>query len=101
MPIYEYQCQACGHGFDQLQKISDPILTVCPQCHESKLQKLVSRVGFQLKGTGWYVTDFRDKKDNSKSEAKKTDAENQTKTPAEAKKTDGKEGTKDSASTAE
>lgn len=62
MPIYEYQCQACSHSFDILQKISDALLQECPVCHEAKLQKLVSAPGFQLKGSGWYVTDFRNKK---------------------------------------
>lgn len=61
MPIYEYACQACGHGLETLQKISDPPLTDCPECGRPELQKLVSAAGFVLKGGGWYVTDFRDK----------------------------------------
>ena len=61
MPIYEYQCQNCGHKFEQLQKISDDLLTICPQCSEPKLRKLVSNTSFQLKGSGWYATDFKDK----------------------------------------
>lgn len=61
MPIYEYECSACGHRLDVLQKMSDQPLTDCPVCHKSALQKLVSPAGFQLKGTGWYATDFRDK----------------------------------------
>lgn len=62
MPIYEYQCDACMHKFEQIQKISDPLLEVCPECKEKALRKLVSAAGFRLKGTGWYVTDFKDKK---------------------------------------
>jgi len=59
MPIYEYQCQDCGHQFEILQRMADDPLTDCPQCEHPALTKLVSRVGFQLKGTGWYETDFK------------------------------------------
>ncbi len=65
MPIYEYQCDACGHKFEILQKISDDLLTTCPDCNEEKLRKLVTAAAFHLKGTGWYVTDFKDKKSQS------------------------------------
>jgi putative FmdB family regulatory protein len=61
MPIYEYQCSQCGHELEKLQKINDPVLTSCPKCGKSTLEKKVSAAGFQLKGSGWYVTDFRDK----------------------------------------
>ena len=61
MPIYEYQCQACAHTLDALQKMMDAPLTECPACHASSLQRLVSAAGFQLKGSGWYATDFKDK----------------------------------------
>lgn len=59
MPIYAYRCAACGHARDVLQKISDPLLTVCPACGAEAFQKQVTAAGFQLKGSGWYVTDFR------------------------------------------
>lgn len=59
MPFYEYRCNACGHEFEAMQKISDAVLTDCPQCAKSELVKLVSAAGFQLKGTGWYQTDFK------------------------------------------
>ena len=59
MPIYAYRCAACGHSRDVLQKISDPLLTVCPACGADQFQKQVTAAGFQLKGSGWYVTDFR------------------------------------------
>ncbi len=59
MPIYAYKCSACGHAEDKLQKISDAPLTVCPQCGQSTYSKQVTAAGFQLKGSGWYVTDFR------------------------------------------
>ena len=59
MPIYAYRCASCGHSRDVLQKISDPVLTVCPACGVDQFQKQVTAAGFQLKGSGWYVTDFR------------------------------------------
>ncbi len=59
MPIYAYKCQACGHAKDVLQKMSDPVLTDCPACGKSQFQKQLTAAGFQLKGSGWYVTDFR------------------------------------------
>jgi putative FmdB family regulatory protein len=63
MPIYAYRCTECGHALDVLRKISDPALTVCPACGQPALVKQVTAAGFQLKGSGWYVTDFRgDKK---------------------------------------
>ena len=62
MPIYAYRCATCGHAQDVLQKISDPPLTVCPACGAPTFVKQVTAAGFQLKGSGWYVTDFRDDK---------------------------------------
>ena len=59
MPIYAYKCESCGFAKDVLQKISDPHLSDCPQCGKASFQKQVTAAGFQLKGSGWYVTDFR------------------------------------------
>jgi putative FmdB family regulatory protein len=59
MPIYAYKCESCGHAKDFLQKMSDPPLTDCPACGKAALVKQVTAAGFQLKGSGWYVTDFR------------------------------------------
>jgi|TARA_Y100001936_G_scaffold243000_1_gene281197 putative FmdB family regulatory protein len=59
VPIYEYQCQACQHELEALQKMSDPALVECPQCHADKLVKKISAAGFRLKGSGWYETDFK------------------------------------------
>ena len=59
MPIYAYRCDECGFTKDVLQKISDPVLTVCPSCSKDAFKKQVTAAGFQLKGSGWYVTDFR------------------------------------------
>ena len=59
MPIYAYRCEACGHAKDVLQKISDAPLTTCPACGAEAFAKQVTAAGFQLKGSGWYATDFR------------------------------------------
>ncbi len=59
MPIYAYKCAACGHAKDVLQKLSDEPLTVCPACGAASFSKQVTAAGFQLKGSGWYATDFR------------------------------------------
>jgi len=80
MPIYAYKCESCGHSQDILRKISDVPLTDCPACGASTFTKQVTAAGFQLKGSGWYVTDFRDNGSGaSKSAAPATDA---GKTPA-------------------
>jgi len=59
MPIYEYRCDACGFQKEHLQKMSDPQLTTCPGCGKESYSKLLSAAGFQLKGSGWYATDFK------------------------------------------
>lgn len=89
MPIYEYRCSECGHQTEVLQKISEPALTVCTACGKPSFTKLLSAAGFQLKGSGWYATDFKgaSKKPESKAESKaesksdsKTDTKSDTKT---------------------
>ena len=80
MPIYEYACQKCGRQHEVVQKISDKPLTRCPSC-KGKLSRLISASAFQLKGTGWYVTDYAKKgpadqgKDGEKKEPEKKDGE--------------------------
>ena len=59
MPIYAYKCGACGHAKDVLQKVSDEPLTVCPACGAAAFSKQITAAGFQLKGSGWYATDFK------------------------------------------
>ncbi len=63
MPIYEYQCQQCGHHHEALQKLSDPQLRQCPECGRKSLKRLVSAVRFRLAGSGWYETDFKSDKE--------------------------------------
>jgi len=84
MPIYEYRCSSCGYQKEYLRKVSDPVLTVCPECNKSTFSKMLTAAGFQLKGSGWYATDFR----NSKPAAK---GAGETKSDAKA---DGKAETK-------
>jgi len=85
MPIYEYRCSACGHQDEHLQKVSEPPLSVCPSCGKPSYQKLLSAAGFQLKGSGWYVTDFKSgKKPSEKPAESKTESKTETK--AEPKK---------------
>ena len=71
MPIYEYRCEACGHQEEFLQRVSEPPLTECPVCRKPTFHKLLSAAGFQLKGSGWYATDFKNKA--SKPAEKKAD----------------------------
>ena len=81
MPIYEYKCSACRHELEAIQKFADALLVTCPACGKEALTKLVSAAGFQLKGSGWYQTDFKGngakpaaKADSAKTEAGSTDA---------------------------
>ncbi len=107
MPIYEYQCKACGHAFDALQKMSDSPLVDCPDCEEPQLRKLLSAPNFRLKGGGWYETDFKDnnqrnlagdagKPKKAKDDKKKTDKSAATKT--EGTKSEPKKSSGDKAS---
>ncbi len=66
MPIYEYQCKACGHELEVIQKITEEPLKFCPECGQPELGKLVSAAGFRLKGGGWYETDFKSSSDKKK-----------------------------------
>ena len=59
MPIYEYRCDSCGYQKEHLQKMTDPQLTTCPECGKESYSKQLSAAGFQLKGSGWYATDFK------------------------------------------
>jgi len=90
MPIYEYQCQACGHRLETMQRFSDAPLTDCPECGAAQLRKLVSAAAFQLKGTGWYVTDFRD---GGKGKGKDKSADGGSGSPGEASGTGTGSGT--------
>jgi len=94
MPIYEYQCSACGHRMEAFQKISEASLKTCPACNKNQLQKQVSAAGFQLKGGGWYVTDYsgkgKSKKDAQNNEGKSSDSKTKTDSTSSTDKTDTK-----------
>ncbi len=79
MPIYEYRCSDCGAENEFLQKISDPPMTTCPACGKDTLQKLVSAAGFQLKGSGWYATDFKNNGKGAKPAETRTEAKPESK----------------------
>lgn len=87
MPIYAYRCDACGHAKDVLQKISDPVLSTCPACGADAFRKQLTAAGFQLKGSGWYATDFKGGGNNAAS--KPADAKPADAKPAESKPADG------------
>ena len=99
MPIYEYKCAACGHQEDHLQKVTERPLSKCPACGKKAYKKLLSAAGFQLKGSGWYATDFKSsgkkpaEKAGTKSEPK-SEPKAETKTGSTEKKTDSKPDSK-------
>ena len=68
MPIYAYRCTECGFEKDHLQKLSDPVLATCPSCGQDSYEKQVTAAGFQLKGSGWYATDFKNGQPPAKTE---------------------------------
>lgn len=84
MPIYEYECTGCHHTFDLLQKLNEESTKQCPECLKDTAVRLVSAAGFQLKGTGWYATDFKDKgKAPQKTEGSASDSPSKDTKPAE------------------
>lgn|SRR5262245_7176686 len=104
MPIYEYRCSSCGTEHEALQKISEPPLSTCPSCRKDTLTKLVSAAGFQLKGSGWYATDFKNSnkpaaKANGKAEGKDSGKGGDASTPAsDGKSSEGSSSESKSAS---
>ena len=91
MPIYEYRCSTCGHELEALQKLSEAPLALCPACGASALVKLVSAAGFQLKGSGWYATDFKGSGSKPKPAVKSGEGESKA---GEAKTGEAKSETK-------
>jgi putative FmdB family regulatory protein len=88
MPLYEYQCQACGARFELIRKFSDPPLEVCPTCGAGPVEKLVSSPAFQFKGSGWYITDYA-RKSGGEAAAGKTDEKPAASAEAETKSDKG------------
>ena len=101
MPIYAYRCSACGHAKDVLQRMSDPLLSTCPACGGETFTKQLTAAGFQLKGSGWYVTDFKGGAAAPKTgDAAPAAAEGKSDGKAEGKSDGKSEGKTDSAATA-
>ena len=98
MPIYEYRCSSCGFQKEYLQKVTDPVKTVCPECGKKTFSKMLTAAGFHLKGSGWYATDFRNPKPAAKTESKgETKSEGKSESKPDGKsagKTDGKADSK-------
>jgi len=92
MPIYEYQCAACGHQLEAIQKFSDEPLKECPECGKLELKKMVSAPSFRLKGSGWYETDFKsdNKKNIAESGSKEPGKKDTRKETSETKSSDNK-----------
>lgn len=95
MPIYEYKCSNCGELSEFIQKVNEPVKTECPLCHKEALSKVISATSFQLKGSGWYVTDFRNKNKTAQKTDEKPAADSKPETKSEASDTTPKP-TKDS-----
>jgi len=90
MPIYEYQCDACGHHLEALRKISDKPLKKCPECGKPRLKRLLSAPMFLLKGSGWYETDFKTDKETQRNLADRPDKEEAKAEPTDATQSDAK-----------
>ena len=97
MPLYEYECEACGHRFEKIQKFSDLPETTCPKCG-GPIHKMMSSPAFHLKGTGWYATDYPKKGEGAKTEGAKGEGET-TKSETAKSETAKSEGPKDAAKT--
>src|SRR5688500_12772582 len=90
MPLYEYECTACGHRFELIQKFSDAAIEQCPNCSELKVKKLLSSPAIQFKGTGWYITDYA-KKGETKESGKESSKESKESRESRESKESGKE----------
>lgn len=101
MPIYEYLCEHCDHKMELFQKTNDALLRKCPQCQQEKLRKLISAAAFQLKGTGWYETDFKGKKNQDNKEQKPTDKKDNDKSSKKEVTKESNQNSKKEASTSD
>ncbi len=104
MPLYEYECDACGHRFEVIQKFSDDPIEVCPKCGERKVHKLLSSPAFQFKGSGWYITDYARKggsegKSDEKGSSDKTDKTDKAEKPPKSEKSESSSSASTPAST--
>ena len=91
MPMYEYECTACGHRFERIRKFSDPPVEECPNCGEPKVQKLLSSPAIQFKGTGWYITDYAKKSGTGTETKSESSGDGSKETKSSESKESGKE----------
>ena len=98
MPIYEYRCDGCGHEMELIQKMSDDPLKDCPACQSSELKKMISASGFRLKGSGWYETDFKNKKNKNNDAESKGNTESKGNKESKTKETTQSKNTSSTAS---
>jgi putative FmdB family regulatory protein len=98
VPIYEYRCSSCGFQKEYLQKVNDPLLSVCPECSKATFGKMLTAAGFQLKGGGWYATDF---KNSGAAPAVKADAKDGAAAKVESKTETASEGKSDNKTAAQ
>lgn len=96
MPLYEYQCDACHHRFEKIQKFSDPPVDVCPNCGKGPVQKLVSSPAIQFKGSGWYITDYAKKSGTDAGKTSDTSSSSSSSTPSTTTSDSGKAESKKS-----
>jgi putative FmdB family regulatory protein len=102
MPLYEYECDACGHRFERIQKFSDPLADTCPKCGGGPVRKLMSSPAIQFKGSGWYITDYAKKDGARETKGAATDAKDaKTGTDAGADTKSGTEAAKDTKAAAD
>jgi putative FmdB family regulatory protein len=100
MPIYQYRCSSCGYEHEALQKVTSDLLVDCPKCDSPSLVKMVTAAGFQLKGAGWYVTDFKDKKQPEKGKDASKTSDDAKASPDTSTSSDSPEKTSTKASSA-
>lgn len=97
MPIYEYECQSCGHRFEEWQKMSDKPVSVCPKCEGGKVERLISQTSFQLKGGGWYRDLYSSSKPGSASSGGSSAGGDKSNSPATTTESKGKKGASEAA----
>jgi putative FmdB family regulatory protein len=102
MPLYEYQCDACGRRFEQIRRFSDPPIDVCPHCGAREVQKLLSSPAIQFKGSGWYITDYARKGSSGAEGGAKADSSTpKTDNPAKSESSDAKSAPENAAAPAD
>src|SRR6185436_18852473 len=99
MPLYEYECEACNHRFERIQKFSDPLVETCPKCGKGPVRKLISSPAIQFKGSGWYITDYAKKSSTDSGATGTSSADKKEKKPETSDKSDSTAKTDSTSST--